>query len=216
MLTATGANRYSWTGGVINKVPFTPTASGSYTVTGTDGNNCTASSTVSIVVNPLPLVTASTTNYNVCAGLSVKLSGGGASTYSWNPQVNNDSSFVPTSTQTYTVTGTDKNGCTATATVTITETNCTGIENPNDEVAIVAYPNPVATSLHISNTAVGDVVFFYNIVGSKVKVTIVPEANVAGSYSADLSTLPDGIYIVEVFGNNANRKWSQKIMVHHE
>ena len=123
---------------------------------------------------------------------------------------------MPTSTQTYTVTGTDKNGCTATATVTITETNCTGIENPNDEVAIVAYPNPVATSLHISNTAVGDVVFFYNIVGSKVKVTIVPEANVAGSYSADLSTLPDGIYIVEVFGNNANRKWSQKIMVHHE
>jgi hypothetical protein len=50
-LTGSGANTYSWTGGVINGVAFSPTTTKTYTVTGTDGNGCTDTASKTIMVN---------------------------------------------------------------------------------------------------------------------------------------------------------------------
>jgi hypothetical protein len=44
VLSGTGANTYTWTGGITNGVAFTPTASGFYIVTGTGANGCTDTS----------------------------------------------------------------------------------------------------------------------------------------------------------------------------
>jgi hypothetical protein len=49
-LTATGAHDYVWTGGITNGVPFTPTATTIYTVTGTDANGCVNTSDAVITV----------------------------------------------------------------------------------------------------------------------------------------------------------------------
>lgn len=49
-LTATGAQSYSWTGGITNGVPFTPPSTTTYTVTGTGSNGCTSTSTRTITV----------------------------------------------------------------------------------------------------------------------------------------------------------------------
>jgi hypothetical protein len=43
----------------------------------------------------------------------VTLTGTGASTYLWSPNVNNGSTFTPSINQTYTLTGFDANGCSA-------------------------------------------------------------------------------------------------------
>jgi hypothetical protein len=43
-LAGTGANTYTWTGGITNGVPFTATASAFYMVTGTGANGCTDTS----------------------------------------------------------------------------------------------------------------------------------------------------------------------------
>jgi hypothetical protein len=118
-LTGGGANTYTWSGGVANGVSFVPTATTTYTVTGTNAAGCSNTATQTITVNALPTVTANASATNVCTGNSITLTGGGASTYTWSGGVTNAVSFVPTVTTTYTVTGTDVNGCKNTASKTI-------------------------------------------------------------------------------------------------
>lgn len=147
-LTGAGANTYSWTGGIINGVPFTPSSTQTYTVTGTDANGCTNSAIKTITVNTLPSVTANATSTVVCSGQSVTLSGGGASTYTWSGAITNGVAFTPSSTQTYTVTGTDINGCINSATKTITV-------NSLPSLTVTASSNLVCSGNPVTLTAVG-------------------------------------------------------------
>ena len=118
-LTGGGASSYTWNNNVMNAISFVPTATTTYMVTGTDANGCSNTATLTVTVNPLPTVTANSSAASVCAGGSVTLSGGGASTYTWNNNVMNAFPFIPTATNTYMVTGTDVNGCVNTALVTV-------------------------------------------------------------------------------------------------
>ena len=70
-LTATGATSYSWTNSVQNGVAFTPIATTTYTVTGTDANGCTGTDAVTVTLVPTPTISA--TNASVCAGQSTTL-----------------------------------------------------------------------------------------------------------------------------------------------
>ena len=118
-LSGAGANTYTWNNGVTNAVAFTPAATTTYTVTGTDLNGCQSTDQMSVTVNSLPIVNAGA-DLAVCAGGSVTLTGNGANTYSWNNAVTNGVAFTPAATTTYTVTGTDANGCQNTDQVIVT------------------------------------------------------------------------------------------------
>lgn len=102
-----------------------PTATTSYTVNVTDANGCVSADTITVTVNGLPNVTASTPDNTICIGQGTNVASAGAATYVWTPNINiatpnqSGSSVNPTSTTTYTVTGTDANGCSDTAQVTI-------------------------------------------------------------------------------------------------
>lgn len=113
-----GASTYVWTGGISNGVAFSPSASGSYTVTGTAANGCTATAVANVTVNPTPNVTANTSTTSVCPGGQVTLTGGGATSYLWTDGVVNGTPFAPSVTKTYTVTGSN-GACTNTAAVTV-------------------------------------------------------------------------------------------------
>jgi hypothetical protein len=113
-----GATSYTWSGGVTNNVPFVPSATTIYTVTGANACGTTAA-TIGITVNPLPAVTANAVSTLICIGSSATLFGGGASSYTWTGGVNNNVSFIPTSTSVYTVTGVNSNGCRNTAVTTL-------------------------------------------------------------------------------------------------
>ena len=119
-LTATGSgSSYTWSGGVVNGVSFTPATTTTYTVTGTLGA-CTATATQTITVGVgTPTVIANTTSNTICAGDAVTLTGSGATTYVWTGGVIDAIAFNPSATTTYTVTGTT-GGCSNTATQTIT------------------------------------------------------------------------------------------------
>ena len=57
-LNGGGATTYTWDNGVVDNIPFTPgTGTVIYTVTGTDGNLCENTATISVTVNPLPTAT---------------------------------------------------------------------------------------------------------------------------------------------------------------
>ena len=116
----TNAVTYLWNNGVVNGSDFIPTATNTYTVTGTDANLCSNTATITVTVNPLPSVGATVTDNDICAGASVTFNGTNATTYTWDNGVTNNVSFTPTSTDTYTVTGTDANLCSNTETITVT------------------------------------------------------------------------------------------------
>lgn len=119
-LAGTGATSYVWSGGVTDGIPYNVSATTTFTVTGTDGNGCSNSSSVLIQVNAAPVVGFTASAPAVCAGDSVNLSGTGALTYTWSGGITDGVYFYPTSTASYIVTGTDINGCQAMDTATVT------------------------------------------------------------------------------------------------
>ena len=84
-LTASGASTYSWDNNVTDGTAFTPSATTTYSVTGSDANGCTATDAVNVTVNALPTVDAGT-DQTVCAGTAVTLTASGSSSGSTNTQ----------------------------------------------------------------------------------------------------------------------------------
>lgn len=126
-LSASGANTYVWSPLVSNGVPFNqPVGTVTYTVTGTDGNNCQNTDQVDVTVHPFPVVNAGN-DQSICPGDAATVNASGAETYVWNFGVVDGVPFNPATTQTYTVTGTDINGCVDTDQMVVTV-------NPNPDV----------------------------------------------------------------------------------
>jgi hypothetical protein len=119
-ITGSGANSYSWTGGITNGVAFTPTVSGSYTLSGT--NACgTSTAATSLTLTTVPSLTIANSSPTICSGNTATLAASGASTYIWigPTTVTNGLAFFPTITGNYTVIGTSSQGCTNTAVTSI-------------------------------------------------------------------------------------------------
>ena len=124
-LTASGANTYTWSNGIINGVVFNPTVSATYTVIG-NGNSCNASSTITINVNPLPSIVAN--SITICSGQQGTLSASGAITYTWSNNSNSSSLVItPSVTTNYSVTATSSLGCINNFTTQVVVTNSPAI-----------------------------------------------------------------------------------------
>ncbi len=122
-LTSSAATNYSWNTGATTQT-LTVTSPGTYSVTVSNGNNCSNSANVVVTANSLPVVTAGGGG-TICNGASVVITAGGASTYSWSNGIGLGASKTvsPTSSITYTVTGTDIYNCSNTATAAVTVYN---------------------------------------------------------------------------------------------
>lgn len=131
-LGASGTGSFSWlpTSDLSNPGVSAPVASPQsttvYTVTLTDANNCTASASVTVSVDPLPAVEAGTDTW-LCLGSTVALAGtGDAGSYSWQPMglLNDPTSptplATPASSTTFVLVITDANGCSANDSVHVT------------------------------------------------------------------------------------------------
>lgn len=116
-LNGSGATQYVWSNGITDNVPFVPSSTVTYTVTGTT-NGCSDTGAITVTVNPIPLVGASATATTLCAGEQTTLTGTGAATYQWSNGVTNGVAFTPASTTTYTVTGISL-GCSDTSSVIV-------------------------------------------------------------------------------------------------
>ncbi|MEQ1733264.1 MAG: gliding motility-associated C-terminal domain-containing protein [Bacteroidia bacterium] len=127
---------YSWSpsAGLNNAGIATPTAtpgsSTNYTLTVTDGNGCTSSSSAFVTVdNAAPSANAGASQTIDCNTTAVILNGSGSGSYSWSPSagLNNAGIATPTATPgsstNYTLTVTGSNGCTATSSAFITVDN---------------------------------------------------------------------------------------------
>ena len=73
-LNGSGAMTYAWDNGVTNATAFTPTATTTYIVIGTDANGCIGTDSVDVTVNALPIVDIVQNDTTICQGDSVELS----------------------------------------------------------------------------------------------------------------------------------------------
>lgn len=128
-LTTGSFASYQWSTGEQTQ-SIVVTASGTYTVTVTDGNGCEGTSApLTVTVNnlPEPTVTAGGPT-TFCQGNSVTLTSSAASSYQWS-NGETTQSIVVTTTGSWTVTVTDANGC----------------EGTSDPVETTALPLPTPT-----------------------------------------------------------------------
>ena len=163
-LSASGASTYSWSpSSYLNTtsgptVISTPPANQTYTVTGTSADGCTGSTTVSVIVNPNPLVVYPA-NPVICFGHDTLITISGAASYVWTPQtgiVNHNPQYSqvtvsPSSTTIYTVTGYSAEGCSASISFTVTV-------NPNP-VPVVTSNSPICDGSTLTLSATGGTVY---------------------------------------------------------
>ena len=125
ILSANAASSYLWSPGGETSQSITVLSSGSYSVSITDSNGCSDTSSVtSVTVNPDPPPSISTSGTTVfCIGDSVILLAIAANSYLWSPTNDTTQSITVTTSGTYNVQVTDSNGCTATAPDTIVTVN---------------------------------------------------------------------------------------------
>lgn len=118
-LTASGAATYTWsTSQAGATITVTANTNSSYTVVGTDVNGCMSFSVANVVMNPLPLVSAS--NTTTCAGVNTNVTAAGANTYTWSTLQTGAAVTVPGVAATYTVVGENVYGCLDTAVAAVT------------------------------------------------------------------------------------------------
>jgi hypothetical protein len=115
-LNAGPGQTYAWSTGATTQT-ITPTASGTYTVTVSNGPGCTGTSSVTLTMLSAPSnPTISASPISACQGTPVTLSAGIWTAYLWSTGATTASITVTTS-GTYSVTVTDVNGCQASGTI---------------------------------------------------------------------------------------------------
>jgi len=118
---------YDWAPAGGTSATATGITAGSYTVTVTDNNGCTATAS-STITQPTVLAVSLTGPQTICSNtigtLTATVSGGSVPyTYAWSSGITSTTStakITPVVAQTYTVNITDKNGCTTSAQIFVT------------------------------------------------------------------------------------------------
>ncbi|MFM7006859.1 MAG: gliding motility-associated C-terminal domain-containing protein [Flavobacteriales bacterium] len=189
-LSANGSGSYSWSQGATNlgtNATLIVTTPGTYVLTVTGSNGCTATANINITQNiapPTALITANPqTSILNCSTTSLTLSASGGSTYSWSNGttfLGNGAALLVTNPGIYTVTVTGSNGCTATASSIITQditaptisiTNNTGSSTIN------------CTTTSINLSATGGVSYSWSNGSSIVGTTAALSISSPGTYT---------------------------------
>jgi Secretion system C-terminal sorting domain len=204
-----GVSTYTWSGGINNGIPFTPTATISYSVTGTTTNNsCNGNAVLTITVNPLPQITVSGSSL-MCVGETASLMATGAASYTWDSGSNNAVIAInPTVTSSYTVSGTDVNTCKNTAVYTQSVSECLGFSPIlTSKAQVFIYPNPNNGRFSINSSA--DItISILNELGQLIKVI---ELDGNNGHKVSINEFANGIYFVT--GNQGGQIIRQKIIV---
>ena len=194
-----GANTYTIQGG--NAV-VSPLSNSSYTVIGTNtitGCRSQAFATSNITVNPLPILSISSTATAICVGEGVTLSANGANTYTWSGGLNTTSiSVSPSVSTTYSASGTSTDGCVGSNTLQLNVTECTNIQTIASKANIKVYPNPNNGEFTVELTNINNTyITITNVLGQIIKTQKAKLMN-----QIDLNLFDKGIYFINVMENN--------------
>lgn len=201
-VTASGAAPFTfvWSDGGTG-ASRTGLATAEYTVTVTDANNATASTTVVVGAN-FPINVFSN-EIQLSAGIyNVEVSAeGGASpyTFEWSTGASGNVA-IGLSDGSYTVTVTDAIGCEKVETISV-GTGATGIGSAQNQFSMSVYPNPTSGSMYITaelgNTEHNVTVEVYNAVGEVVLSQDLGQVATINS-TVDMAKFSNGIYFIRL------------------
>ncbi|MFN8323883.1 MAG: T9SS type A sorting domain-containing protein [Chitinophagales bacterium] len=201
----TGNLTYSWSNSASTQ-DLSNLAVGTYTVTVSDANSCSFTTTA-VVNGPAAALTTSGTSTNATNGnngaVDLTVAGGtSAYTYNWSNAANTED-VSGLAAGTYTVTVTDSKGCTASSTFTIISVGISGIEYVNQ---FNVFPNPASaqTNIRIELTESADItVELFAANGQLVSSHAI--GNVQNTtYTLNTLSLPGGVYTIRVSGEKFN------------
>lgn len=204
---------YTWSGGGTN-ASKTGVSAGTYTVSLTDKNGCTATASATITQPPAITVTINSVNVDstggVCNGsASVGVSGGiSPYTYSWSPGGGTNDTISGKCPTKYCCTITDNNGCSTSSCITIE--NVTGVNNISNASSINIYPDPNNGSFTVAGVTKGQIVELYNAIGQKIANASQLSANSPMYFN--ISTKADGLYLIRILNADRSLAAQRKIM----
>ena len=122
-LIGAGVSTYTWLpvgtflGSNTQNITVNPSATTSYTASGTNSIGCVSQSIITVTVSPgLPILSITTSSTNLCLGKTATITASGALSYTWTSGISNGVGFTPSVTTTYSVVG--QNGCGTTSAIT--------------------------------------------------------------------------------------------------
>ena len=125
-LIASGASSYNWFNGVVSSsqaIIANVSGFNNFVVIGSDSSGCLDTASISVQVDQLPNIVASSPLDSICLGDSVLISASGALNYQWANGVQSTNQYVSPTTignNSYVVTGSDINLCSNSDTISIT------------------------------------------------------------------------------------------------
>lgn len=205
-LNASGGSSYLWSTGAITS-SINVTQSGNYSVQVSNGSCGVNSTTITVVVNPLPNVQFSMGNDTSFCVFSnpLTLTGGSPAggTYSGPGIIGN--TFYPgaagTGYVTLTYDYTDGNGCYNSANAIVFVDLCMSVDGVTQQNGILAYPNPSADFTTVRWTADADV-HTLEVFDATGKLVYAENAEGKTSTQLDMHDWADGIYSVRLTGND--------------
>lgn len=195
-LNASVANTYSWSNGSpLSGIIVSPTLTTSYSLAAVSASgalNCPVAASVTLIVNPLPTVTAVASKSTVCKNQNFTLTANGASTYTWNNGASSSTLVTSSSSvgiAVYSVTGTSAADCIQSAAVTVFINSCIGINEINNSEMVI-FPNPSSGLVFLKSENKAEI-YIYNALGQTVEII----RNFNGAHT--IQNLPKGIYILQ-------------------
>ncbi len=201
-----GFKSYLWNTGDTTQT-ITVTQAGEYWVQVTNQFNCFASDTMEFTIDPLPFVSLGN-DTTLCYYHELYLDAGNpGSTYLWSTGETTQTIMVDTTgmvqgAKEIWIEVTTAKNCTSTDNLNINFIECTGIDE-NSGMNIAVYPNPgegrFTVQLNNKQTFTGDLKVMNSsglMVFEKKQMEILPGDQV----DLDLSTLPNGVYLLQVTG----------------
>jgi gliding motility-associated-like protein len=168
-LIATGGVSYAWSNGANTATIFvSPGTTTAYSVTVTDANTCTASTSNTVIVNPLPIVVITPPVAQICIGKSETLTASGGINYVWDNSATSAAITVsPVADSTYSVTVTDANSCSATASKTV-------IVHPLPTPSVTPAATQICLNQSTVLTASGGVSYAWSNADNTASITVSP------------------------------------------
>ena len=167
--TASGGSSYLWSTTEATAA-ITVSTAGTYTVTATDGNGCTASASRTLTVNALPSPSISGTDTIICSGDESTFIASGGNSYVWSTSEITKAITISMAGL-YTVTATDGNGCSASASRTLT---VNALPTPS-----ISGTNAICSGTSSTFTASGGTSYIWSSGATTTAITV----STAGTYT---------------------------------
>lgn len=152
LIAAGGFADYEWSNGDSTATTWV-SAAGTYSLTITDNNGCTAADTVQVLVAAEPLISLGN-DTSVCVGDSVVLAiSSNYVTYNWNVTTTVDTGYTVFTTGNYQVTVTDDNGCTSSDSILVFVNTVPQVNLGNDTAICANEPLQLSVNLLPGYTA---------------------------------------------------------------